>query len=47
MTYMEEAKDFFGLGENDRLMGLFFIGEIAEPSEDSERTNIQEKVFWL
>ncbi|MCS6832901.1 MAG: nitroreductase [Flammeovirgaceae bacterium] len=47
MTFMEEAKEFFGLSEHDRLMGFFFLGEIARPSPDSQRIPMQEKVFWL
>lgn len=47
MTFMEEAKEFFGLSEYDRLMGFFFLGDIAKPSPDSQRIPMQEKVFWL
>ncbi len=28
ITYYEEAKSFFGLGEEDKLMGFFFLGKL-------------------
>ena len=28
ITYFEEAKEFFGLGEDDKLMGFFFLGTL-------------------
>ncbi|SFE62003.1 nitroreductase family protein [Thermoflexibacter ruber] len=47
VTYMEEAKEFFGLGEKDKLLGFFYIGKIATPSPDGERFPISEKVSWI
>lgn len=47
VTYLEEAKEFFGLGEKDKLLGFFYIGSIATPSPDGERKPIQEKTTWI
>jgi len=46
-TYQEEAKEFFGLGEKDKLLGFFYIGEIAGAVPDVSRTPIQEKITWI
>ena len=47
ITYFESAKDFFGLGEKDRLLGFFYLGYIATPSPLSRRLPIKEKVTWI
>lgn len=47
VTYFEEAKEFFGLGEKDKLLGFFYIGKIQVASPDSTRTSIQEKTTWI
>ncbi|MCS6796432.1 MAG: nitroreductase [Raineya sp.] len=47
ITYYPEAKSFFGLGENDKLLGFLYVGHIAKPSPDSTRKPIQEKVTWV
>lgn len=46
-TYMEGAKAFFGLGQEDKLLGFFYIGEIEVPSATGKRTAISEKVNWI
>ncbi len=46
VTYLEEAKDFFGLGKEDKLLGFFYVGEIAKASPDNSRQPIEEKVVW-
>jgi len=46
VTYLEEAKPFFGLEEKDKLLGFFYVGEIAKPSPDNTRNPIEEKVTW-
>lgn len=47
-TFWPEAKDFFGLGEADKLMGFFYV---AKPSSDrwpqGKRTPIADKVIWV
>jgi nitroreductase len=47
VTYNEKAKPFFGLGENDRLMGFFYIGHIAVPSPSAKRSPLDQKVIWI
>ena len=47
VTYNESAKAFFGLGDEDRLMGFFYIGHIALPSTGATRLPIEEKVKWV
>lgn len=47
VTYFEAARSFFGLGEQDKLLGFFYIGHIAIPSPSATRRPIEEKVFWV
>jgi nitroreductase len=47
ITYKEKAKPFFGLGENDKLLGFFYIGHIAVPSAATKRQPLEEKVKWV
>jgi nitroreductase len=47
VTYNEKAKEFFGLKEEDKLLGFFYLGQVAVPSVDSKRKPIHEKVQWV
>jgi nitroreductase len=47
ITYNEKAKPFFNLGEQDRLMGFFYIGHIAVPSAGALRAPLSEKTTWI
>lgn len=47
VTYKEQAKEFFGLGEEDKLLGFFYIGHIAIPSTGATRKPIEEKTTWI
>jgi len=47
ITYKEEAKSFFELGEQDKLLGFFYIGHVAVPSANAKRLPIEEKVNWV
>ena len=47
ITYNEKAKEFFGLGEDDKLLGFFYLGQVAVPSPDGKRKSIEEKVQWI
>lgn len=47
VTYNEKAKSFFGLGEQDKLLGFFYIGHIAVPSPAAKRKPLEEKVKWV
>lgn len=47
ITYKESAKEFFGLGEDDKLLGFFYIGYVAVPSAKNARVHIVEKTKWV
>lgn len=48
ITFYEEAKPFFGLGEKDKLLGFLFIGLMkADKWPQGKRNSIQEKVTWV
>lgn len=47
VTYNEKAKPFFDLGEQDKLLGFFYIGHIAIPSPAAKRKPLEEKVKWV
>lgn len=47
ITYYETAKNFFGLGEADKLLGFFYLGYVASQSPLSRRLPIKEKVTWV
>ena len=46
ITYMEEAKEFFGLGEKDRFMGFFYTG-IPKKWVSGKRGPVEEKTTWV
>ena len=47
ITYKEEAKSFFGLGDEDKLLGFFYIGYVALPSTGATRSPLEQKVTWV
>lgn len=47
ITYLEKAKIFFGLQQEDKLLGFFYIGHIATPSPPSKRKPLAEKTMWI
>ncbi len=47
ITYTEEAKSFFGLGPEDKLLGFFNLGYPKATLPDSKRGPIAEKVRWV
>jgi len=47
VTYKEEAKSFFGLEDQDKLLGFFYIGYIASPSTGATRQPLEEKMNWI
>lgn len=47
ITFREKAKAYFGLGEQDKLLGFFYIGHIAVPSGSAKRAPFEEKVTWV
>jgi len=48
ITYFEQSKAYFGLGEKDKLLGFFYIGYVEIPYKAlSRRDPIQTKVEWI
>ncbi|MEP2773132.1 MAG: nitroreductase [Fulvivirga sp.] len=48
ITFYEEAKPFFGLREQDKLMGFLFIGPMkSEKWPQGKRKAIEDKVTWV
>ena len=47
VTYFEEAKEFFGLGKDDRLIGFFHLGMSRIELPKGKRRPIEEKVVWV
>lgn len=48
ITYMEEAKPFFDLGKEDKLLGFLYIGYVAKPFDGpSKRAPVETKVQWI
>lgn len=47
VTYFPEAKEFFGLGNSDRLMGFLYIGVPSKIPSGGRRTPVEEKVQWV
>ena len=47
VTYKPDAKEFFGLGEDDKLLGFFYLAHVATPSPQGKRKPVEEKVEWV
>ncbi|HEX4374195.1 MAG TPA: nitroreductase [Puia sp.] len=47
VTYIEEAKSFFGLNEQDKLLGFFYLGYVQTPSVQGKRAPVSEKIIWV
>jgi len=48
ITYLEEAKPYFDLKPEDKLIGFFYIGYPAHISESlTKRQPVKEKVKWV
>ena len=47
VTYKEKAKAFFGLGEEDKLLGFFYIGYVAIPPVTAKRRPLEERMTWI
>ena len=47
ITFKPEAKAFFNLGEEDKLLGFFYLGHISVPSTGAKRAPLTEKVTWV
>jgi nitroreductase len=46
-TYTEEAKEYFGLGTEDQVLGFFYAGVPNGPVPDGVRGPIQDKTVWV
>jgi nitroreductase len=46
ITFYPEAKEFFGLGEEDKLLGFLHVGMPKQGEAKSKRKPIQEKIRW-
>jgi len=47
VTYKAKAKAFFGLGDEDKLLGFFYIGQIAVPSVAGKRLSLTDRMNWI
>jgi nitroreductase len=47
VTYFEEAKEFFGLGADDRLLGFLHVGMPKGISPEGKRKPVSAKVRWV
>lgn len=47
ITYFEEAKDFFGLKPDDKLIGFFHLGMPKTDNPKGNRKPIESKVQWV
>ena len=47
ITYFEEAKPFFDLGEKDRLLGFMYFGIPKSDLQAGKRSPISQKVRWV
>ncbi len=47
ITYFEEAKDFFGLEKEDKLLGFFHVGVPKMDLPKGNRKPIEQKVRWV
>lgn len=47
VTYYTSARPFFGLGDNDKLLGFYLAGVVAETPKAPARKPMAEKTTWL
>ena len=47
VTYFEEAKEFFGLAKEDKLIGFFHLGMSRIELPKGKRKPIEDKVVWV
>ena len=47
ITFYEEAKPFFGLGADDKLLGFFHIGNTEYSAPQSRRKSVDEVTTWI
>ena len=47
ITYFEEAKELFGLGKDDKLLGFFHVGHVKNTLPDGRRRPLEDKILWV
>jgi nitroreductase len=47
ITFFEEAKPFFDLRPEDKLLGFFHLGKVKTPSPDGKRLPAEEVTRWV
>jgi len=47
ITYFEEAKELFGLGKDDKLLGFFHVGHVKNTLPDGRRRPLEDKMLWV
>mgnify|MGYP000232883507 CR=1 FL=1 len=48
LAFRDEMRDFFGLEEGDKSLGLFYLGKSASPHPKGRRISpIEEKTRWI
>jgi nitroreductase len=47
ITYFDEAKEFFGLAAEDRLLGFFHVGMPSREIPPRMRGGVEGKVRWV
>lgn len=47
VTNFEEAKEFFGLGKEDKLLGFINVGILKGSLPEGRRRSIEDKVKWF
>lgn len=47
VTYLEEAKEFFGLSADDKLLGFFYLGIPKQAPAEGHREPWENKVTWI
>ncbi len=48
ITYIEEAKSYFNLDQNDKIIGIFYVGCVESITNPlSKRQPVKEKVEWI
>jgi nitroreductase len=48
MTYHPSLKKYLGIGEEDKIMGLLYLGYEDEPGRERKRQiSLEEKVIWV
>jgi nitroreductase len=47
ITYFKEAKEYFGLGDDDRLIGFFHLGLPKKTYPDGKRKPLADVVHWV